>query len=241
MVCSRRKGTSVPITAAVWSRRFSSGGKRSMRAASTACTVAGHLNGRQGLRQAIGPRLAHQHAGLHQRAHALLQEEGIAFGARDQELRERCQAGIVPKQGLEHLGGTGWRQRVEAELRVVGLTAPAVLILGAVVDQEQQTRRRQALDEAVEQGLGLRSIQCRSSRPAARVAPGFRAAGPLERIERALAALGRIEPQNGLSSGRASRSASRAGSVSWRAVQRQHLPGDLGLYGARVIAALNWQ
>ena len=35
------KGTSVPITAAVWSRRFSSGGSRSMRAASTACTVAG--------------------------------------------------------------------------------------------------------------------------------------------------------------------------------------------------------
>ena len=35
------KGTSVPMTAAVWSRRFSSGGSRSMRAASTACTVAG--------------------------------------------------------------------------------------------------------------------------------------------------------------------------------------------------------
>src|SRR5262245_49154487 len=39
--CSRGKGTSVPMTAAVWSRCFSSGGKRSMRAASTACTVAG--------------------------------------------------------------------------------------------------------------------------------------------------------------------------------------------------------
>ena len=35
------KGTSVPMTAAVWRRRFSSDGNRSMRAASTACTVAG--------------------------------------------------------------------------------------------------------------------------------------------------------------------------------------------------------
>ena len=38
---SSSKGTSVPITAAVWRRRFSSGGNRSIRAASTACTVAG--------------------------------------------------------------------------------------------------------------------------------------------------------------------------------------------------------
>ena len=35
------KGTSVPMTAAVCSRRLSSAGSRSMRAASTACTVAG--------------------------------------------------------------------------------------------------------------------------------------------------------------------------------------------------------
>ena len=34
-------GTSLPITAAVWSSRFSSGGRRSMRAARTAWTVAG--------------------------------------------------------------------------------------------------------------------------------------------------------------------------------------------------------
>ena len=41
MACRRAKGTSVPMTAAVWRRRFSSGGRRSMRAARTACTVAG--------------------------------------------------------------------------------------------------------------------------------------------------------------------------------------------------------
>ena len=38
---SRGKGTSVPITAAVCNRCLSSGGSRSIRAISTACTVAG--------------------------------------------------------------------------------------------------------------------------------------------------------------------------------------------------------
>jgi hypothetical protein len=41
------------------------------------------------------------------------------------------------------------------ELAVVGLAAPAVLVLGAVVDEEQEARRGQAVDEAIEQGLGL--------------------------------------------------------------------------------------
>jgi hypothetical protein len=49
-----------------------------------------YLNGRQRLRQAVGPRSAHQHPGLHQGAHALLQKEGIALGARNQELLEGC-------------------------------------------------------------------------------------------------------------------------------------------------------
>ena len=41
MACKRGRGTSVPMTAAACSSCFSSGGSRSMRAANTACTVAG--------------------------------------------------------------------------------------------------------------------------------------------------------------------------------------------------------
>jgi hypothetical protein len=41
MACNSGKETSVPLTAAVQSRRFSSAGSRSMRAAKIACTVAG--------------------------------------------------------------------------------------------------------------------------------------------------------------------------------------------------------
>ena len=143
------------MTAAVCSRRFSSGGSRSMRAASTACTVAGTWMARQRLRQAIGSRRADQHARLHQGPHALLQEEGVALGARDQQPLERRQAGIVPEQGLEELVGARRRQRVEPQLGVVGLAAPAVLVLGAIVDQQEDAGRRQALDQAVQQGLGL--------------------------------------------------------------------------------------
>ena len=72
-----------------------------MRAASTAWTVAGTCRLSSGLRQTIGAPLPDQHPGLHQGAHALLQEEGIALRAGNQELRERRQAGIVPQQGLE--------------------------------------------------------------------------------------------------------------------------------------------
>ena len=66
-----------------------------------------HLDRRQGLRQAIRPGLAHQHAGLYQGAHALLQEEGIALGPRNEELLERCQTGVVPQQGREERLGAG--------------------------------------------------------------------------------------------------------------------------------------
>ena len=55
------------------------------------------------------------------------------------------------EQGLGALG----RQGVEPELRVVGLAAPAMRVLGAVVHEEEHPGRRQALDQAVQDGLGL--------------------------------------------------------------------------------------
>ena len=51
--------------------------------------------------------------------------------------------------------GAGRWQRVQAQLRVVGLTPPAVLVLGAIVDQQEEPRGRQALDQTVQQRLRL--------------------------------------------------------------------------------------
>ena len=114
-----------------------------------------HLDGRQALRQPIGTRLAHQHPALHQGAHALFQEKRIALRALDEHPLERRQAGVWPQQGVEDRLGTRWGQRIEPQLRIVGLAAPAVLVLGAVVDQQQQTGRGQTVNKAIEQGLGL--------------------------------------------------------------------------------------
>ena len=50
----------------------------------------------------------------------------------------------------EHFGCTGGRQRVQTQLSIVRLTAPAVLILWPVVDQKEQVRCRQAPHQTVE-------------------------------------------------------------------------------------------
>ena len=55
---------------------------------------------RQGLPQAIGRTLADQDPRLGQGAYALFQEEGIALRARNEQVGERLQAGVVPQQGL---------------------------------------------------------------------------------------------------------------------------------------------
>jgi hypothetical protein len=101
MACSNGQGTSVPITAAVWRRHLSSGGSRSMRADSTACTVAGMcMSISRGnplwWRQAVCPRFADQDPGFHQRAHALFQKERIPLSTGNEELCERRQTRAIP-------------------------------------------------------------------------------------------------------------------------------------------------
>src|SRR4029450_5518516 len=104
------------------------------------------------------------------------------------------QARVIPEEGMEELLSTPWGQRVEPQLRVIGLTAPAVLILGPIVDQQQEPAGGQALDQAVEQGLrlGIKPVQGFHNQE-----QGLPLACPqqhaLERGERALTAWGGIE------------------------------------------------
>ena len=107
------------------------------------------------LRHVILPAPASQDPGLDQCPHALLQEEGVALGPLDQQARERGQARVIAEQDVQQLVGTGRRQRIESQLRVVALLPPAVLILAPVRDEQQQARAGQALDQAVQQRLGL--------------------------------------------------------------------------------------
>ena len=92
---------------------------------------------------------------------------------------------------VSSLGG----ERVQSHLRVVGLAAPPVLVLRAIVDQQQEPGGGQALDEAVEAclRLGIDPVQVFEDDeqwlPLAR--PQQK---PLERLQGALAALWGVEP-----------------------------------------------
>lgn len=145
----------MPITAAVWSQALLLRWQPVDARRQHRLHRGGDLQGFQGLRQAIGTALAPQDPGLDQGVHALFQEEGVALGTGNQERGKGCEAGVIPQQRLEQLVGAGWGQRVEPQLRVVRLTAPAVLVLGAVVDQQEQPGGGQALHQAVQERLGL--------------------------------------------------------------------------------------
>src|SRR5881397_62085 len=73
---------------------------------------------------------------------------------------------------------------------------PAVLVLRPIVDQRQEPGRRQALDEAVEEslGLGIDPVQVLTDQQQ-RLLLAFAQEEALERIERALASLRWIERQ----------------------------------------------
>ena len=105
------------------------------------------------MREPIPTALSHQRLCLHQRPDSLLQEERVP--ALDQELLERRQRGIVAEKCVQQLPSALGGKCVQPHLAVVRLAAPGVLVLGTVVNEEQEARRSQAVDKAVEQGLGL--------------------------------------------------------------------------------------
>ena len=101
---------------------------------------------------------------------------------------------VVTEERLEQLLGHPGRQRIDPELGVVGLAAPGVAVLRPVVDEEQEARGGQALDEAVEQGLGLAvdPVQVLEDHHQ-RLDLALAQQQALDRVERLLAPLERIE------------------------------------------------
>src|SRR5262245_24875965 len=108
------------------------------------------------LRELVRAALSPEHLGLDQGPHALFEEEGIPFRPFDQEPLQRGERRVAAEQCVEQDLGALGRQRVDAELPVVRLAPPAGLVLGTIVDEEEDAGSRQALDETVEGGLGLR-------------------------------------------------------------------------------------
>src|SRR5262249_47614377 len=80
--------------------------------------------------------VAHQPALPEEGLDHLLHEEGIALGALDDESLEGCKFTAIPKQRCKHFVGCLTPQSVEPYLRVVGLVAPLMVVLRAIIDQQ---------------------------------------------------------------------------------------------------------
>src|SRR5215813_4810440 len=109
----------------------------------------------RGLGDPVRPTLPDEDLGLDKRPDTFFQEKRIPLGATNQGPPERLEGRILAEQGRQQLLGTLGRQGIDAELEVVGLAAPPVLVLGSVVGEEQDTGGGQTLHETVEQRLGL--------------------------------------------------------------------------------------
>ena len=109
-----------------------------------------------GLLQPVRPPLAGEALRLDKRSHALFEEEGVPLCPLDEQPFERPQRRSGAEQRRQHLLGALGRQRIDAQLAIVRLAPPAVPVLGAIVHEHEQPRRREAFNQAVKQGLGLR-------------------------------------------------------------------------------------
>ena len=204
--------------------------------------MAGTRSLRQRPDQAVAAALADQRAGLDQRADALLQKERVALGPLDEQAFERVERSSVrAEQRLQQLvGARGW-QGVQPKLLVVGLPMPGVLILRAVVHQQQQARGRQAVHQAIQQrlGLGVDPVQVLEHQQQ-RLLLALPQQQPLQRLEGALLALGRVEPcPGGIIDGQVQqRQEGRQRRLQGR-VERQQLAGQLLPHPPRVVAALD--
>ena len=85
----------------------------------------------------------------------LLQKERIALCAVDQEAPEIGERRISPQERLQKFAGVAGRQCVEPELLIVGLASPAVRVFRPIIHQQEQSGRRHALNQGIEQGLSF--------------------------------------------------------------------------------------
>ena len=92
----------------------------------------------------------------------------------------------VAEQRAQHLVGAFLAQRVEPQLRVVGLVSPLMRVLGSIVYQQQNLRSPDRVGEQIEQSLGalvdpMEVLEDHDQRLVER----FAQENPLDRVERA--------------------------------------------------------
>ena len=211
-----------------------------MRAARTAWTVAGTRMLASGAGQAVGAALADQRAGLDQRrGRSPPGRTGCPRSARSAAPSAARSDGSSPSSAGQQLVGALGRQRVDPELGVVALAAPGVAVLRAVVDQQQDPGGRQALDQAVEQrlGLGVDPVQVLEDQQQ-RLLLALAQQQPLDarRGSGGAAGPGRAPSQAASSTGDVEQGQQRRQDRRQRPVERQQLAGQLLADRPRVVA-----
>ena len=114
-----------------------------------------HLEGQRGAREAVGPGLALERAGLDQARHALLEKERVAARALGHEPLERGERGIDAEQAVQQIRGRRGLERLQPDLGEARARAPGVRVLGSIGAGDQDMGR-QGLDDGAHGRQGLR-------------------------------------------------------------------------------------
>ena len=193
------------------------------------------------LREPMRAAPAGEHVCLDERPHVLLEEERIAIRSLDEKALERIEARISPEEMVKELISACGRERIDPQLTVVGLPAPGMPVLRAVIHEQHHARRRQALHEPFQHGLGLAvdPVEVLEDHDE-RLHLALTKEQALDSFHRPLTPLGWVEPRPRLVGHRhiEQREQGRHGWLQ-RAIERQHLADDLLLDLSCVITRLD--
>ena len=200
-----------------------------------------HPYGVEIFQEAVGAAGTAEHTGLDEGLHAFLEKERVAFRSLDQQVAKLQHARIVAQEAGQQLLGAPGPERVDPDLAIVRLAAPRVLVFGTVIDREEQAGRRKALDQGVEERLGLgvdplKILEHEQQR--ARLA--LAQEDPLDGGEGPAAALGRRKPEEGALLGQGiEEPEDRRDCLLEALVERQEVARDLRSDGADVVGRLD--
>ena len=99
--------------------------------------------------------VALQHAVFEQNLDDLLHEEGIGLGPFDDQALDRNQILAVAQQRQEHLLSALSAERVETQLRIIGLAIPLMRIFRPIIHHQQDLCGADRVGEQIQELLGL--------------------------------------------------------------------------------------
>src|SRR5262245_15689195 len=193
------------------------------------------------LGEPVGTLLADENVRLGQGSYAFFEEEGITLRTVGQKLLERAQTGLVSQKHPQELVGCLGCQRIYPDLSVIAAAAPAVLVLRAIVDDEKDPRRGEALDQRVQDRLrlGVDPVQVLEDQQQG-LDPALAHDQPPNRVQSAMPPFGRIQPEKRACVRKCPQQREhRRSRLFEESVEAKHPGRDFVVYRAPVIAILD--